>query len=509
MPEDNRIIVDTQSGRMRGVRENGLLVFKGIPYAAAPVGELRWQPPQRVRPWTGTRSAEAFGAIAPQIRMPMGIMRPNAPEEPQDEDCLYLNVWTPGLDGTRWPVMVWVHGGGFSNGSGSSPEHHGNVLAKRGNIVVVTINYRLGPPGFLCLKELTDGVIPSTGNEGLFDQVAALRWVKDNIAAFGGDPGNVTVFGESAGAMSVGCLLVMPAARGLFHKAILQSGVNTVRPLNESLRVTEKFLDILGVSRHDPAALMSINAQRLVAAHTELTAALNSSDIRGAASMPTVDGETLPDFPVTAARQGAARNIPVIVGTNLDEMKILYIMDQSALKMDEAGLQRRLQHILRADYIPKMVEDYRDALSKRGGIPSPADILMAIWGDQVFRAPSVRLLEAQTALGALAYSYLFTWRSPAPGLDACHALDVGFVFGRMNADFHGSGPMAERLARRMQDAWIAFAGTGDPSCDAVGTWPVYGQQRRTMVLGEELRVKDDPYSAERRAWDGIPDDLIG
>ena len=234
MIDKGRVLVELTSGKLEGSREESGYIFRGVPYAAPPVGERRWLPPQPVEPWPGIRPAWEYGTIAPQNVMPGG---PKIRlEQEQAEDCLYLNIWTPGLDNARRPVMLWLHGGGFTGGSGSDALYEGGSLSARGDVVVVTINYRLGVLGFLNLDIITQGRIPATGNEALLDQLAALKWVKENIAAFGGDPGNVTVFGQSAGAMSIGCLMVMPAARGSFHKAILESGAgSTAVPLDQAV----------------------------------------------------------------------------------------------------------------------------------------------------------------------------------------------------------------------------------------------------------------------------------
>ena len=217
MSDNKTAIVSTVSGKLEGSYQNGLYIFKGIPFAAPPLGDLRWMPPQSINPWQGVRAAKEFGPIAPQALLPGGPIV-HTPQV-QSEDCLFLNIWTPGLDNAKRPVMVWIHGGAFTMGSGSEANYDGRKLAAKGNIVLVSINYRVGMLGFLRLKDVTGGKIPSTGNEGFLDQVAALKWVKANIAAFGGDPGNVTVFGESAGSMSIACLMVMPAAKGLSTKA--------------------------------------------------------------------------------------------------------------------------------------------------------------------------------------------------------------------------------------------------------------------------------------------------
>ena len=263
MKEAEQTIVQTTSGMIKGSYEDGLCVFRGIPYAAPPVGKNRWLPPQPIEPWAGVRTARTFGTIAPQQRM-QPLPGQQLIEELQNEDCLYLNVWTPGADNSRRPVMVWIHGGAFSMGSGSSPMYPGGILPRKGNVVYVSMNYRVGPLGFLRLKEITGDKIPATGNEGLLDQIAALQWVHDNITAFGGDPDNVTIFGESAGAMSIGCLLAMPRARGLYKKAILQSGANTVRTPQQAARTAEEFLKVLRLGPRDTEAIKSISVDKLV-----------------------------------------------------------------------------------------------------------------------------------------------------------------------------------------------------------------------------------------------------
>ncbi|MBI2850946.1 MAG: carboxylesterase/lipase family protein [Chloroflexi bacterium] len=511
MSQTFNTIVNTTSGKLQGQHEDGLYVFRGIPYAAPPTGKRRWLPPQPLEPWRGVREAKSFGDIAPQSNSPFGAFREPAAPEPQGEDCLFLNIWSPGLDDRRRPVMVWIHGGAFSRGSGSSSRHPADTLARRGNAVLVTINYRLGPLGFLRLKEATNGLIPATGNEGLLDQIAALRWVNDNIAAFGGDPANITVFGESAGAMSVGCLLAMPQARGLFQKAILQSGASTFRPRDPAVRIGERFLEGLGIEAKNASILMSLTTEMLIQAQlpplTPTRAAASSN--RGATFKPVVDGETLPEIPLDAIQRGSAKDVIVLTGSNLEEAKLFGATSPALKNLDEDGLVKRVQRQLPLDYGKPLIEQYRNIRKKRGLDASPAEILMAIQTDQQFRIPDVRLAETQRRLDVKAYSYLFDWKAATPGLGACHALDVGFVFNCLDAGFHGSGPAAERLVGFMQDAWLAFARTGDPSCESLGEWPLYGDTRETMILGEDCRVEAAPYEEERRIWDSVPNIHLG
>jgi para-nitrobenzyl esterase len=502
-------VAETKTGKVEGSYQDGLYVFKGIPYAAPPVGELRWLPPQPVKPWQDIRQAKEFGTIAPQNPMEGGVMEDFQKEEPQDEDCLFLNVWTPGLDDARRPVMVWIHGGAFNLGSGSSPMYDGSKLAARGGVVIVTINYRLGELGFMRLKEVTGGKIPSTGNEGLMDQVAALKWVHDNITAFGGDSGNVTVFGESAGGMSIGCLLAMPSARGLFHKAILQSGVASVATtLEGAVTVAEQFLAELGISSGDVEAMRALTLEQILDTDMKLRTkmAAPGEQMRITVTPPVVDGEILPEVPIEAIRGGSAKDIPVIAGTCLEEWKLFASMQTGLARLSEAEMAKRLEYFIPAEHLPGLVEAYRRAREKRGAATSPVELLSAIQTDIMFRMPVIQFVEAQRDRQQPVYNYLFTWVSPVLDglLGACHVLDIGFVFGNYDDTFCGTGPDADKLSRYIQDAWLAFARTGDPSCESIGTWPQYGDRRKTMMLGKDCHVEEAPYEDERRAWDKMP-----
>ena len=276
MSEDTPAIVETTNGKIEGIFRKGLYAFRGVPYAAPPVGRLRWLPPEPPEPWSGVRPVLRLASIAPQN--PIGLALLDAPvPEPQDEDCLYLNVWTPILDDARRPVMVWIHGGGFTTGSGSSLMYNGRTLSSRGDTVIVTINYRLNVLGFLNLNEVTRGKIPATGNEGLLDQAFALEWVRNNIANFGGDPDNVTIFGESAGGFSVGSQLALPKAKGLFHKAILQSGAahSAYTNIDSANHVANTFLELLGIGPNDIDGLRSLTVERLLEGQRELGLSLH------------------------------------------------------------------------------------------------------------------------------------------------------------------------------------------------------------------------------------------
>ncbi len=514
MSKSNKAVIETRSGKIEGNFQHNLYIFTGIPYAASPVGKLRWLPPQPVKPWTGVRQAQTFSTIAPQNVMENIVLKDLRVEEPQSEDCLYLNIWSPGLDDARRPVLVWIHGGAFNMGSGSQPTTAGTKLAARGDVVVVTINYRLGLLGFLNLNEVTSGRIPATGNEGLLDQIAALEWVRDNIALFGGNPENVTVFGESAGGMSIGCLLAMPQASGLFHKAILQSGVgSTVSLLDGALLVAKQLLDVCGIGASDINGLRALSVDRLLSANLELKKrmAREEEDLRITVTAPVIDGKVLPEVPIDLIKRGSASKIAVLAGTNLEEWKLLCMMDFKLPNLDEAGLIRRCQYYMPAEYVPGLIKAYRKARARRGADTSVPELWKAIQTDRMFRMPCIQFVEAQRSNNQSTYNYLFTWESPALGgvLGACHGLDIGFVFGTCDPSFHGSGPEVERLSINMQDAWIAFARTGNPSCESTGQWLPYGDNRLTMILGKDCHLEEAPYDEERYAWGSIPDVFTG
>jgi para-nitrobenzyl esterase len=502
------LTVETALGKLQGIEEDGLRVFLGVPYARPPMEELRLRAPQPAEAWVGVRSALAAGLWAPQHPPASPLL--GTPPGPQGEDCLTLNVWTPGLDGGPRPVLVWIHGGAFLTGSGASPVYRGSRLASRGDVVVVTINYRLGILGFVAHPNLADAAAAgASGNWGLLDQIAALLWVRDNITAFGGDPHNVTIFGESAGGMSVTDLLTAPAASGLFHKAIVQSGPPSAMTMRTAEQVTGRVLAETGVSR--PEWLRSVPVDALLGAQAAVAAR------RGAGGLPltpVVDGVTLPVAPHQAIAEGCAADIPLLIGTNRDEAKVFMVSDPENRAPDEAMLRRRIERAFSANGVELVVDDviaaYRSARAGRGQPVEPRELWSAIETDRVFRIGSVRVTEAQARHQRHTYSYLFTWESPAMdgALGACHALEIPFVFGNLSAPrmdrFAGAGPAAAALSETMMDAWLAFVRSGDPSTPRLGQWPAYdGARRATMVFGTDTHVEDAPYDEERRVWESL------
>ncbi len=504
MGDNNKAVVTIRSGKIEGILEDGLFAFKGIPYAAPPVGDLRWLPPQPVTPWQGVKSAKEYGAISPQNEMPGGEVIPGKIDQPQDEDCLFLNIWTKGLDNGRRPVMVWIHGGAFIIGSGSDAMYRNHNIVSRGDVVLVTINYRLGALGFMNLKEITGGKIPATGCEGFLDQIAALEWVGDNIEVFGGDPENITVFGESAGGMSIGSLMGMPSAKGKFHKAILESGAgNTVSSLEDGVAAASGFLDILGLKGKDADSLRSLTVKQILDTQEKLGIHLMRKEGRITPHQPVVDGIIMPEVPIEAIERGSAADVKTIAGTNLEEFKLFAVTDPTLHNIDEQGVVNRLERLIPPEHVSRVIAAYRNAREARGESTGPKDILTAIQGDLMFRISCLNLVEAQCKNSQPAYNYLFTWKSPAMGgiLGACHALEIGFVFGNFDDSFCGSGPEAEALSGKMQDAWIAFARTGDPGCESLGKWEPYCGNRTTMIFGRNSRIEKAPYEEERAIWD--------
>jgi para-nitrobenzyl esterase len=466
--------------------------FSGVPYARAPVGSLRWRPPLPPESWDTIRDASTFGAIAPQPAALPGITSPSDPDasEPQSEDCLFLNVWTPDLDPERRrPVMVFIHGGGFTSGSGSVFLYRGGNLVRNGDAVVVTINYRLGALGFLGHRQLADpdGLV---GNWGMQDQVAALAWVRENIAAFGGDPDNVSIFGESAGGFSVAALLGCPAARGLFRRAIVQSGGVHVHSVEEAERAGERLASMLGVASCDRATFEDIPSRELVVATAELGKRRPDPGLVPLPFLPTVDGTFLPIDPLAAVAAGTASGVDLVIGTNRDELTLFGLGTPALFAMDEKGLERWVANSVPGIPPVELIGAYRAARQARGERVEVNDVWVAAGTDIVFRWPSLQLAAAHTANGGRAYVYLFDWESPAFDglLGSTHALELPFVFGAVQVPvvqmFSGGGPPAETLSRQMQMAWVSFASRGDPSHEGIGEWRQWDRaERATMIFG--------------------------
>lgn len=489
-------IVQTRSGPVAGVDPDGVIRFLGIPYAAPPFGGRRMRRPQAPPAWSGLREASRFGATVPKGPYPPPFDQLLPDPQIDGEDCLNLNVWTPDLGGRR-PVYVWIHGGAFANGSGAVAQYDGTAFARDG-VVCVTINYRLGADGFL---DTGDGET----NVGIRDQIAALEWVRDNISNFGGDPGLVTVGGESAGAMSVAALLASPGAAGLFRRAVLESGAGHHAISRDAARkVARALADRLGVEATRDA-IAGVPVKDLIGAQMELEAEIQlGADFARWAEVaanalafePVIDGEVIPALPVASIRSGSGASVDVLIGTNSDEELLFLEPTGVAASIDDERLRAAVAAYGFAD-----AERVIDVYATAGG--SPGHRLAAVVTDWYFRIPAIRVAEARAPGPGRSYVYEFTWKSRARGgvLGACHALEVPFVFDTLGAD--GSewitGPEAPReLATEMHSAWVGFITEGDPG------WEPYMPQRRSVrMFGSPSSTAADPGGERRVLWQGL------
>ncbi len=500
-------VVSAHAGKIQGqVASNGVVVFKGIPYAAPPVGDLRFQPPQPARAWSGTLEALRYGKAEVQ---PPNAIAGTAPTQ-QSEDCLFLNVWAPKLDSSRRPVMVWIHSGGFKNGAGSDPLYDGANLAKRGDVDVVTINYRLGPFGFLYLGALGGSAYAQSGNLGLLDQIAAVRWVHENIAAFGGDPSNVTIFGESAGGMSVCALLGMPGAKGLLRHAIAESGAaNMVRDTTSASAVSTRFMTAAGVT--DVNGLKALTAAQMVAAESKM---VNPSAESEFVFGPVVDGASLPQPPLHAIAEGSASGVDLMIGTNHDEIRLWTLATPLLARLPLTILAPRIPTVQGAINATSLASNSAVAASYFSRMPggTMGDVSMAVLTDAIFRVPSIRVAEAQSVRRQNIWMYMFSWPSPTiAGARACHAIELPFVFGNFKGQVGrlvGTHP-PQGLSNTIQDAWAAFARTGNPNASGVPSWKAYNTgARATMVFNATTSQQDDPEGQNRMVWNGVPFDGV-
>lgn len=492
-------VVKTRTGEVRGRFVDGVVTFQGIPYAAPPFGPNRFRPPQPVRPWTGVRDALDFGPDPPQLPPDPSFQEHQVP----GEECLNLSLWAPRPGPAPRPVMVWITGGMFE--IGSAAWYDGSAFARDG-VVYVTVNYRVGADGFLYLGD-------GNANVGLLDQIAALEWVRDNIAAFGGDPGNVTIFGESAGAMSIGLLLSMPRARGLFRRAIPESGAaHTVMSAATARRMSGHLAERLGV---EPAreALAAVPVDRFLRAAAELKADMVAHPdparwgIETVTTMlpfhPVIDGDVIPSTPVDRIAAGAGSEVDVLIGTNTDDWRLFVVMNGLSERTTDESLAGTMA--LYGLPVEATLRAYRTKYARA----TPGDLLGALMTDWYVRIPAIRLADAHAKAGGATHMYEFAWQPPEFGgrFGAGHSMEIPFVFDKLDkrSPFIGTfiGPLLgpnppQELADRMHAAWVAFAASGDPG------WPRYDLPRRaTMRFDTTAAVVDDPRAMERAAWEGV------
>ncbi|WP_217146405.1 carboxylesterase/lipase family protein [Streptomyces sp. AC627_RSS907] len=493
----NEPVVRTVAGAVRGRTEGALTVFRGIPFAAPPVGPDRFAAPRPARAWDGIREACAFGPPPPQdlgIAGTTGVL-----DAPEGDDWLTVNVWTPAPDpAARRPVMVWIYGGAYKLGYAGSPGYDARRIAEDGDLVVVSFNYRVGMEGFAHIEG-------APANRGLLDQVAALEWVRDNIAAFGGDPDQVTVFGESAGAGSVASLLAMDRAAGLFRRAVAQSVPGTFFS-DELARDVGTALAAEAGLRPTVADLSAVAPGELVKVGQSLSAKMLQYVDRWGQAAPTatpyapvVDGEVLPAAPWQALASGASRDVELLVGHNRDEFRLFIAM---AGQLGQITDERAVSALRLFGPGPDGERSYRAAFPEA----SPGELYERVQTDWLFAMPSLHLAEAHLAGGGRAHAYELTWPAPGNGgaLGACHGLDIPLLFGTYHADlgallFAGAEPSPQALAlsSRFRTSWTSFARTGDPG------WPAYDTERRLVqVLDAEPVVAPYPEEAVRRMWEG-------
>ncbi|MFN7829115.1 MAG: carboxylesterase/lipase family protein [Acidobacteriota bacterium] len=510
-----KAIVETTSGRVSGFIRNGIHTFKGIPYGGPVSGAGRFQPPVKPMPWAGVRSSMQFGQVCPQVARTGWANDEEAwlfswDDGIPGEDCLRVNVWTPGVnDNRKRPVMVWIHGGGFQAGSGQElPSYDGENLAKGGEVVVVSLNHRLAVLGFLNLAELGGERYAASANVGQLDLVAALEWVRDNIAAFGGDPGNVTIFGQSGGGAKVSTLLAMPAARGLFHKAIVQSGsgLRMVRP-ETSARLAAAVVAELNLSRHHLDQLHQLPVAALVAAGQAAMRKMGSGGGGGyrifqrgadrAGWGPTVDGKILPQHPFDPGAPAIADGVPMLIGTTLNEF-VSGINNPQVDALTESELMARVREMY-GEKAGRIVDAYRQS----NPTAKPFDLFSFI-SAVTTRHNAVAQSDLKAARKAApVYQYLFTWQTPV--LDgrpkAFHCAELAFCFDNVDRclNMTGGGPEARKLAARVSGAWVAFARSGNPNHAGLPKWPVYTPANgEVMIFDNKCEVRNDPDRVERR-----------
>lgn len=493
-------ILNTKLGKIQGYLEDTIEIYKGIPYAKPPIGNLRFQEPQPKDRWDEIIDCTQFGPIAPQHQHDDPKI-----ELHEDEDCLYLNIWTPASDNKKRPVMVWIHGGGFFIGAGSRPRSDGIKLASYGNVVVVSFNYRIGALGFLNLP----GIPP---NLGIQDQILALKWIKENIEAFGGNSDNITIFGESAGGQSVAILLTIPSSKGFFHRAIIQSG--NANPKNfeqkRSIEGAKEFIAKLDIDKENVDELRSVPLEKIIATQKKIVGGI--LNVKSSPFWPWMDGKIIPEQPIEIIRKGDNHQVPVMIGYNENELGFLseilnnsnIVKKKVILKFVRSSIQK---DIMSKEDLEKLIVLYREIFKKRY-----PDNSMLFWSeilsDSMFKIPIVRQLEAHAINQSNIYCYVFSYKSPKFGF-ALHTFEIPFVFNTIDKNDLADGAAeisdeSKKLTKIMMDTWISFARKGNPNNEKIPKWPEYNLEKRIImklsVNPEIIETNEDPLL---KIWNGI------
>ena len=494
--------VEVEGGKMRGLIDGDVYIFRGIRYGAPTGGANRFMPPKKPAPWLGVWDAFEFGPSAPQSN-------PMAPPQkeigigtdpagtPQNEDCLRLNVYTKGVDAAgKRPVMVFFHGGGYSSGSGSINAYQGEKLASTQDVVLVTVNHRLNVFGYTYLGGVIDSGFETSGNAGMLDCVRALEWIRDNITNLGGDPGNVTIFGESGGGMKVSWLMASPMAKGLFHRAIIESGPGLAMGRPEATQKgTDALLAELGLSKDKAVELQNVPQNTLLRAYFAALRKLGGGFGGGGSFSPIVDGVALLRDPFTPDAAPESADVPLMIGTNRTEMSFFMRGPAAEPNMTMAGLKERLSKTPRFDakQVDKVIKVYQKADPKG----SPWKLYLTMISDGAMRTNSITLADRKAAQKAPVYMYLFDWETPLMGgnMFTMHTLELPFVFGSVSKATYMVPDNAETqtLSDHFMSAWAAFARSGNPNTPKLPNWPAYDtKSRSTMIINVESHVEKNP-----------------
>ena len=495
------VVAETSYGKVRGVTVNGVKVFKGIPYGDTTAGKNRFMPPVKPVKWTGVRDALEYGHTAPQV----DPVQPGAPEH--GEDCLVLNVFTPELRaGSKRPVMLWIHGGGFKHGSGSSRGNDGVNLAHNHDMVLVSINHRLNLFGATYLGEVAGPAFATSGSVGMLDIVASLQWVRENIERFGGDPNLVTIFGHSGGGRKVATLTAMPSAKGLYHRAIVQSGaVLRLTEQRDAIEETNLLLKEFGLQRNQARELQNVPVEKLLAANVEVLKKIKLPEAGESENTPVVDGKAIPTHPWDPVGPALSANIPLMIGWARTEETAFDLPTPEKMALTEEGMRERVKTRLNVDDPEPIIRAFRETFPNQ----TPWDLYILIASNHP-RAANTQELGKRKVLQAAAscWMYRVDWETPERGghMRSPHGVEIPFVFNNVKTAgaLISQMPTAYALEDKMSTTWVTFARTGNPNNSKIPNWPVYSvEKRETMIFNDKCELVNDPQKPARLAMEKV------